>query len=61
MSADHLLPYRIEARHSSAFKWIIVDEAEAHDEALEIAEAFPKAHEGYRTRVVVQHVIERRP
>lgn len=61
MSAENLKPYRVEHKHADMAQWLLVDEAETHDEALELAEAFPKAHKGFKTRVVAQHVIERRP
>lgn len=53
-------PYRIEHRFGENH-WTLVDEAEDHEEALELADAFVKEHEGEKTRVIVQHVIERFP
>lgn len=50
-------PYRVEWRHPTT-NWILVDGADDHEEAIELADAAVKAHGG-EARVIVQHVIHR--
>lgn len=59
MSADlSPKPYRIEWRAILTTTWLLVKEADSHDEALTIAREHVGEFGGY-TRVIVQHVIER--
>lgn len=51
-------PYRIERRLHIGQPWMLVDEADSHDEALRKADASVDEWDGY-ARVVVQHVIHR--
>lgn len=50
-------PYRVEWRFGRTH-WTLHDEADEHEEAIELADAAVKAHRG-EARVVVQHVIHR--
>lgn len=52
------MPYRVEQRYGANTHWTLVNEAETHEEAHEIADDHVRTHGG-SARVIVQHVIAR--
>jgi hypothetical protein len=51
-------PYRVERRLHVGQPWMLVGEADSHEEALRMMRESVEQYEGF-ARAIVQHVIER--